>query len=346
MTVNNQRPGVYSSYEATSGYAAPLSLKYAAVVAKANGGEPGNLYRFENAKDAGEVFAPDTDGVFMRSCIGILFDSGVSEVLAVPVGDSYENALASLEGAQNIGAVICDATSIPDLTALKERVNASSAALRECIGFCGINDPAAAKQAALALNCERISLSCPAVYAGSTGACSAVLAAAALAGKILASGDAATNLTGSSFPLLTLPEYLNEDTIQQLLESGVSVFESVGGVTECIRAMTTRTKTNGIPDRSFTGINTILIIDDVMQNVRQRLKSQLTGGRISGSPLDSIRSQVAVLLAEKQTDGLLEGFEAPRCYPSAADPSVCVVEMSFAVAHVVNQIHVSAHVQV
>lgn len=346
MTVQNLRPGVYSRYDVTSMYTTPLSLKYAAVVARSIGGESGELYRFTSYQDACEIFSPDGSGVIMRSLIGLLFDSGVSVVLAVPAGDGYESALTALETAENVGAIICDATNIDDLTALKVRVAANSDARRECLGFCGIDDPTRAMEAARTLNCERIVFACPAVSSKTEGTRAAALAAAALAGKILASGDAAANLNGCAFPLPTLPEPLPESTIQSLLEAGVTVFESVGGETECIRATTTRTMTSGAPDRSMTGVNTILIIDDVMQSVRSMLKSHLSGSRVNGSPLESIRSQVTIVLAEKQNDGLLESFSAPRCYASSSDPSVCVVEMSFAVAHAVSQIHVTAHIQV
>lgn len=346
MTIQNQRPGVYSRYDVTSAYTAPLSLKYAAVVAKASGGEANTLYRFTNYNEACEAFLPDGDGVFMRSLIGLLFESGVSEVLAVSVGDSYETALKALESIGNVGAIVCDATGASDLDALKAFVLTSSGVQRECLAFCGIGNPADAITASRALNCERVVLACPAVSSRSTGARTASLAAAALAGKILASGDAAANFNGDSFPLLTMPELLPEAMIQALLEAGVTVFESVGGVVECIRALTTRTRTNGVPDRGMAGINTILIIDDVVQAVRSTLKLRLGGGRINGSPIESIRSQVAIVLSDKRNDGLLESFAPPRCYPSASDPSVCVVEMSFTVAHVVNQIHVTAHIQV
>ena len=341
----NQRPGVYSRYDATSSYTAPMSLKYAAVVAKATGGEADALYSFGSMAEASEIFPYDADGIYMRDLIGLLFESGISRVLAVPVGDGYETAFETLSTAENVGAVICDADGQEDLTKLKEYVIKSFEERRECIAFCGLDDAAAA-EAAQALNCERVVMTCPVVALKKNGRRSAVFAAAAVAGKALATGDAAYNFNGEAFPLLTEPEALPENTIQHLLESGVTVFESVGGEVECIRALTTRTKTNGVPERSMTGINTILIIDDVMQFVRATLRIQLRGGRVSGSPLESIRSQVVVALSQKQQEGLLESFAPPRCRPGLTDPSVCIVEMSFTVAHVISQIHVTAHIQV
>lgn len=346
MNVQNQRPGVYSQYDITSMYTTPLSLKYAAVVAKAAGGEAGVAYRLKTYSEACETFLPDTEGVFMRSILAVLFESGVSEVLAVPVRDGYEAALDMLETAENIGAIVCDSQEPDVLAALKARVQKNCEERRECIGFCGIGNPDDAISSAESLNCERIVLACPQVFSRISGARSPVIAAAALAGKILAMGNAAINLNGEEFYSLTSADVLPEKTIQSLLSAGVTVFEDVGGTVECIRALTTRTKTNGAPDRSLAGINTILITDDVMSSIRASLKKVLRGGRISGSPIDSIRSQVAVVLGEKQSEGLLESFEPPHCRASDFDPAVCVVELSFAVAHVISQIHVTAHILV
>lgn len=345
MIVQNKRPGVYSSYDVTSGYTSPLSQKHAAVAAKAQGGEEGKLYSFSKYSEACEIFPPDTGGVIMRTLIRVLFDSGVSAVLAIPVGDDYEPAFNALKTAENVGAIVCDATAISDLHGLALLARENSGNRRECFAFCGISNAAEAIAAARAVNCERVVVACPAAGAKTGEERVATVAAAALAGRILASGDAAANFNGEAFPLLSSVDTMPEETIQSLLEAGVTVFENSGGQVECVRALTTRTSTDGAADRSLAGINTVLIIDDVMQYIRATLKIRLSGGRIGGASSESIRSQIAVALAAKQSDGLIESFEAPRCYPSAEDPDVCVAELSFKVAHVVAQIHVTAHIQ-
>lgn len=346
MNVQNQRPGVYSQYDVAAMYTAPVSRKYAAIVAKSAGGEVGGAYRVKTYAEACEIFLPDTQDACMRSIVAALLESGVSEVLAVPVGDDYEAAFALLETAENIGAIICDSQDYADLAMLKERVLQNSGERRECLGFCGIGDAGAAIAAAEQLNCERIVLTSPQAAYRMSGTSAPVLAAAALAGKILAAGDAAINLNGEAFSALASVDFLPEAAIQSLLAAGVTVFENVDGAVECVRALTTRSKTNGVPDRSLAGVNTVLITDDVMSSLRASLKKILRGGRISGSPMDSIRSQAAVVLQQKQNDGLLESFDAPHCRASDTDPAVCIVELSFAVAHVISQIHITAHILV
>ena len=83
--IQNQRPGVYSQYDVTAAYATPRSLGYAAVVAKASGGETNTLYRFTTAAQLAASFDPDGAGKTLRGCVQILLQSGVAEVLAVAV---------------------------------------------------------------------------------------------------------------------------------------------------------------------------------------------------------------------------------------------------------------------
>ncbi len=49
-----------------------------------------------------------------------------------------------------------------------------------------------------------------------------------------------------------------------LLQNGVAVLEMRAGRAELIRGVSTRTKTDGVSDRTFHDINTVLIIDTVI----------------------------------------------------------------------------------
>lgn len=346
MLINNQRPGVYSRYDLTSTYSTPRSANGAAVVARANGGVANTLYTFSSYQKAAEVFAPDAAGTHMLTCVKLLFDSGVSQVVAVRTDGDYAAALEKLEQVDNIGAVVFDASNAADIQLVKASVQRSADGLRERVGYCGVDDAEAAVAAARAVNCERIVICAPAAAVQNGADAAAVYTACALAGKVLAQNDCAYNWNGAEFPLLEPPVRLEEAVIQQLIGAGVTVFEQVGDAVECIRAVTTRTKTGTVEDRSMHSLNTILIVDDVMQSIRAALKLRLRGARVSAQSLQSISSQVTVELAGKQDDGILESFSPPSVYLDESDPSVCIVELSFKVAHVVSQIYITAHIQV
>lgn len=344
--INNQRPGVYSRYDTASAYAPPRAARHAAVVAKASGGELGRLVEIQTMAQLAEAFPADGAGASLRGCVRILLQSGVGRVYAVAVdGEDYPGALALVEGLDGIGAVVCDGGSAAH-AALKESVVRSSDALRERLGFCGADDPAAALSGAGALNSERVVLCCPAVRPAGGGNAHPAYGAAAMAGLILARNNPAWNFSGETLELVEGPPRLPEATVQALLAAGVTLLEESGGAVECVRVMTTRTKSGGETDYALRGVNGVLCIDDVMQAMRGALKAAMRGQRLAGGSLEAVRSQVVVVLADKQDSGVLESYEAPKVTVHSADPTVCVVELAFRIAHVVSQIHVTAHIQV
>lgn len=344
MSYDNQRPGVYSRYDITSVYTTPRSGGYAAVAAKAAGGEAGRVYAITTPAELREVFSPDTGDTAMYGIVQVLLASGVSKVLASVVEDGYPAALALLEGEENVAALVCDCTGEDDLLELADSVRRSADALRERVAYCGIDSPDDAIDAAGEINCERVVLCCPAVSPAGLETGKAVYGAAALAGRVLAQNDPGYNFSGEALPAVESPTRLAEEQIQALLKAGVTVLEPCGGNVECVRALTTRTTSFGEEDHSLRGLNTILCIDDVMRNVRESLKAVLRGSRISGRSLESIRSQVVVVLSGRQDAGVIESYEPPKCTADSSDPTVCIVELSFRVAHVVSQIHVTAHI--
>ena len=344
---SNQRPGVYSQYDITSAYLSPRSGSYAAVVAEGNGGETGKVHAITGMAQLTEAFGPDTGSATMRGCVQILLQAGVTRVYAVAVeGRDYAAALALAEELDNVGAVVCDCADAAGLPAVKASALKSSAALRERLAYVGLEDADEAVSAAQSLNCERVVLCCPAVAPAGLGASRAVFGAAALAGRVLAQNDCTYSFSGEALDTVQEPAKLTEAQVQALLAAGVTVLEAVGGAVECVRALTTSTKSGGETDYSLRGLNAILCIDNVMQGIRAGLRASLRGIRLSTGSLQSIQSQVVVELAAKADSGVIEGFETPKVYSDNADPTVCVVELSFAVAHVVSQIHVTAHIQV
>ena len=168
-----------------------------------------------------------------------------------------------------------------------------------------------------------------------------------MAGEILCESDPSTGFSGREIPLPEgLSRELGQDEGETLLGAGVTPLETQPGGVEIIRAVTTRTKTGGKTDLSFLPVNTILIIDHVMETVRGALKSRLTGMKNTTQTRESIASQVTVELGQLLDGEIIESYEPPRVYVHPDDPAVLVVELAFAVAHAANQILISASIQV
>lgn len=157
--------------------------------------------------------------------------------------------------------------------------------------------------------------------------------AAAVAGKLLSRSAPDESLSAAVLEgLSAVSPARSEAEIETLLRGGVVPAEWVGGQAECIRGVTTRTKNGSAPDSTWRDITTLLTVDHIMQAVRQMLTEKLRGVRSSQQSLESVASQVTVLLQQKEEEGLLEDWSDPVVYTRPEDASVCVVELSFAVA--------------
>ena len=343
---NNQRPGVYSNYTVSSSYATPRSSLHAAVVCKGSVELSGTLYSLTSAAGAAELLG-GAENLCALTCCRILLESGVSKIwVSVAANGDFESALSLLEELEGIGAVICDAADISGLKHLRDSVHRSSSKLYERVAYCGISATGTAMAIAAELSDERVVICCPTATASGNMPPLPVYGAASLAGYLLARDDPAANLNGAELKTLSAVSKLPESDIQSLIAGGVTVLEEVGAHVECVRAVTTRAQSGGAPDNTLRPLNTILIIDDVMRTLRQSLKARLGGLRRHSGTLDAILSQVMVELAAKEDEGVIESFEAPGVRADENDPSVCIVEISFTAAHLVDQIHITAHVEV
>lgn len=346
IMTNNQRPGVYARYDTSTAYSSPQSQGYAAVIAKASGGAPGTLYTFTSIAQLMEAFPLVLPDKPLRECVQILLQSGVSKVYAVCVEqDFYEDAFALIEEIPGIRAVICDCSDDADFLALRDSVVRSAQGQRERIAYCGTSVLHAVQTAEL-LNSERVVLCCPSVMPFGSEHAHTVFAGAAMAGRVLSKNDPTWNYSGDHFLTVHEPIVLTEHEIQALLAAGITVFEQGEGAVECVRALTTRTKTGGELDYALRGLNAVLCIDDVMLSMRAALRAALHGSLMAERTLQAVRSQAAVVLAEKQDRGIVAAYQPPNTYGDPHDPSICVVELAFHIAHVINQIHITAHIQV
>lgn len=342
--INTLRPGVFSQYRVTSMYRGTKSGQNAALLADFGMGQSFWLESYEDAVGALQPGAQDA-----LLCLRILFESGVGRVFCchLPSAATTQQLEDALEEAarQQVYVVVLEAVQ-EHMGVVKSSMERNSKNGRERIAICPGTDPELAMDTAKQLNSERVILTCPASlpkWADVGCKPKGIFTACALAGRLLGSGDGIFN-SGIMDTLLVLKVSLTDLQVENLLAAGVTPFEMLGGNVECIRAVTTRTKTKGIADRSFAPVGTVMIIDDVMTSVRQLLKNEMGGLKNTPQDLSAIASQVTVLLSQKEQDGLLTAFELPKVYTLPDDPTVCIVDLAFNVAFAVNQIHIKAHI--
>lgn len=342
----HQRPGVYSVYDASSAMSGRSTGRAVGVAAVSAKGTAGEVNTFHSYEEAAKVYtAKET----MLTLIGLLFQNGAAQVKAVSVTaaqeaatllENYKAAFAALEKAEDLAAVICDSDTAEVQKALQESVKTASEARRErlAVVFGGEEETAAQLvQRAKNLNSERVVLIAP---GGAQGA-------AAVAGAMAGESDPAVPLGGAVLKgLNSLDTNWSDNEIDTLVLGGVTPLEQVGGEVSVVRGVTTRTKTGTANDATWRELTTIRIVDDVIPSLRNTLRAKFSRVKNTEQGRGAIRSQVIVELENKVANEIITGYQDVTVRALEDNPTVCLVEFKFTVAHGLNQIWLNAHITV
>ena len=353
MSNLHERPGVYSAYDTSSVTAAGRAVRAIGVAARAGKGETDRAVTLTGPAAGISAFGEDGDAPGMAAILRLLFAGGASSVTAVRVADEggledYQRAFAAL-GKENVQVLVCDSGDAAVQKALRTAVEEASALRRERIAVVGCEgaDVSGLIARAAELNSERMVLVGPDALDAAGKPLSGVFAAAAVAALAASGSDPAVPLNGAEVKGLggLAADYSDAD-IDLLVRGGVTPLESSGGVVSPVRGVTTRTTTGGAPDASWRELTTILIVDDVIPAVRDALRSKFARSKNTARARAAIRSQVIVELEKKRAAEIIDGYDGVTVTPSEDDPSVCLVEFGFSVAHGLNQVRLTVHIEI
>ena len=256
---------------------------------------------------------------------------------ATPTG--YEAAFAALEQ-EAVDVIVCDSTSVDVQLKLRASVEKVSGAQRERIGVVsgGASETAAKLvERAGKLNSERMVLTAP----------GDVRMAAAAAAVIAGESDPSVPVNGAVLAGFSGLSASYDDTqVDTLVTGGVTPLECVSGEVSIVRGITTRTTTGGAADKTWRELTTVRIVDDVIPALRASLRARFVRSKNTAQVRAAIRSQVMVELENKRAQEIIDSFGEVSVKASEDDPTVCLVEFSFAVAHGLNRIYLSAHITV
>ena len=345
----HERPGVYSSYDASAVVTAGRGSKIIGVAAKAASGTVGEVVTFTGYTAGVAAFGEDVDPG-MSTILRLLFLNGASTVAAVRVADEepdYAGAFGVL-GKVEAQILVCDSGELSVQQALRTAVETASEQRRERIAVVGGSGLKASElvERAAELNSERMVLVGPDLVRGE-GTLPGVFASAALAGAIASGTDPAIPLNGAELSGLEgLTEDYTDNDIDLLVRGGVTPLESVGGVVSPVRGITTRTTTGGAADSTWRELTTILIVDDIIPSIRTALRSRFSRAKNTARGRSAIRSQVIVELEKKVAAEIIDSYGEVMVNALEEDPTVCLVEFGFAVAHGLNQIYLTVHMTV
>ena len=347
----HQRPGVYSSYDASSvvsGSGSGRLVGLAGVNTKATAGEPQTITSYEKAAAA---FGSGGDED-MAELIRLALKNGASGVVAVPVASSadYETAFAALAAQEDIAVVLCDSTDETVQQKLKESVQTASADRRERLavvaGAAGESESELVERAE-ALNCERVVLVAPGAAAQDGEALSGLAVAAAVAGAIAGESDPAVPLGGAELlGLYGLAERYDENALDLLILGGVTPVESTAGSVSGVRGVTPRTTPGGAADASWRDLATIRVVDDVIPSLRAALRAKFRRAKNTARSRSAIRAQVVLELENKLAREIITGYDDVSVTADPEEPTRCLVDFAFTVAHGLNQIWLTAHIKI
>lgn len=354
MTVQHERPGVYSSYEASGLTAASNRGGIVAVVAKME--ETEGLDPFYLWTSYSRAVSDVGEGV-LSQMVQLAIRNGASAVYGVPVKEfeedlkeNYEAAFAVVAGLEDVDIVVCDSNEAGVQQKLLEMVKNCSAARKERIAVVGGKANESVEDLisrAKGLNHERMVLVAPGGVDGDGQAVGGALCAAAVAGAIAGNTDPALPLGGAQLHGLNgLEESYDDNAIDQLVRGGVTPLETLAGASYVVRGVTTRTTTGQMSDDTWRELTTILVVDEVIPGIREALRAKFSRAKNTEQTRGAIRSQTVMELEKRVTREIIDSYEDVTVSALADDPTVCQVEFAFTVAHGLNQIWLSAHITV
>lgn len=352
MSSIHERPGVYSVYDTSSVVSGGRAVRTIGVAAKAAQGTVGRAVTVTGYAAGAAVFGENAEAG-MSAILRLLFANGASAVTAVRVADEgtvedYEQAFAAL-GREDAQVLVCDSGEEAVQKALRAAVEEASGLRHERIAVvgCAGADVDGLVGRAAELNSERMVLVGPDALDSAGKPLSGIFAAAAVAALAAAGGDPAVPLNGAEIKGLGgLAADYDDNDIDRLVRGGVTPLECVAGVVSPVRGITTRTKTGGVQDATWRELTTILIVDDVIPAVRSALRSKFSRSKNNARSRAAIRSQVIVELEKKLAAEIIDGYDDVTVTASAEDPAVCLVEFGFSVAHGLNQVRLTVHIEI
>ena len=346
MMTTHERPGVYSSYEASSLTAAASRGAAVAVIAPADQAEEGRVYLWTSYSQA----VADVGDCELSQMAQLAIRNGAGQVYGIAAGQDYEEALETAAQVEDAAVMVCGSTELSVQKALKNTVEECSAARRERIAVVGGKAGESVEQLvarAKELNSERIILAAPGSVDGSGTAVGGALCAAALAGAIAGNADPALPMGGAQlYGLSGLETAYRDGDIDALVRGGVTPLETLAGACFVVRGVTTRTSSGGVPDATWRDLTTILVVDEVVPGIRNALRAKFSRSKNTAQTRGAIRSQTVLELEKRVNAEIIDRYEDVTVSPSEDDPAICLVEFAFTVAHGLNQIWLSAHITV
>ncbi len=324
-------PGVYTSYELSGVRYTGKKAGTAGFVWKGSEDET-QVSRFTGASQIAAKYGYDSA---VYKLAAVLFANGASCVKTVQVTADYVAGFELLMKEEDVTVMLCDSEDAAVFESMRDCILNGGENFKYRIGIAGASaDVNALCEMAESINCERMVL------------VPDVNAAFALAGAILGTEDPSLPYNGAALSGVEAEFNYTDGEIITLLQGGVTPLRTVGGVCEAVRCVTTKTTTDGVSDTTWRDINTVLITDYVIPQIRAVLKSMFTRAKNTERTRGAVRTQVVIALERMVDMGIIESYGNVTAEKSDTDPSVCQVNFEFTAAGGMHSIVIAAGITV
>lgn len=334
----SERPGVYTSVSVSGSILSSGKAKTVGLAAVCEGGQTGYITSYVEA--AGKFGAQSS----MARLVKILMENGASRVCCVPVIEgNYAEAFGELMKKHDVAFMICDSADSEVHAQMRDAIAGGDEKGKYRIGIVetalsGRDElVAAAKQ----INSEKI------VMVSHHDSENAGAAAAAVCGVFAAQEDPAVPFNGAQlYGLGDIGENFSDADIGFLVQGGVMPLETIGASKQIIRGITTRSESGGAQDMTWQEVNTILIVNSVIPEIRDGLRAKFSRAKNNAQTRGAIRTQVIIALEDKKKREIIDSYGEVSIKADENNPTTCVVEFAFSVVHGMNTIELNAFITV
>lgn len=347
---NTEIPGVYTSYEVSNYITSSQTADTIGLAAAVYQAMDEDTYTISSYAQAKTLFGDCP----MTTLISQIIKNGAAKIIAIPLTcestavpttAAYTTAFSSLMANTEPKYLICDSRLTAVHGAMKTAIlSSTSEATKYRIGiveFAG--SVSEIEEACEDLNSERMVLiALDEDNSEENGAFSASFAAICAT-----TSDPALPFNGAELVDANIGALCFSDAeMSTLITAGATVLENLNGTTSVVRAVTTKTATDGVDDYTWRELNTILIVDEVIPEIRDTLKLMFSRTKNTAQTRSAIKTQVLILLEKYLAAEIIDSYGDIAVTADSDDGTVCNIDFSFAVAHGLNKINLVAYITV
>lgn len=345
--LETMRPGIYTSYT-VSAYGTGVSDRGLGIAGTSQITQT-SVQKITSLGQAEELFGTEAGGSSLTRLIRAALENGAGNLYAVSAASAdeagYEQAVEKLLETEGVYTVCTpwESQELEEfLTGTLDRLEQEGKERLAVLGTGGTPEQAAAQ--AVRINHKRICLAYPKVTGGGEENLSPVLLGSMICREHLPASNLNGEMAQGEF---AFSQTLTREQEETLMKSGVCLLEPMAGTAMLVRGLTTHTKSSsGLNDRTYRNISSVLILDQVVPALRDRLQGLLGTADNSPVSLDSIQSMTASRLEDFREQGLISSYQTPNVYLKQEDQTACVVEADFTVRQGLNQIYLAARISI